>query len=422
MQRRGEARSARRGAGWRNVCVRASVGIGLAVCAVASGPARADIPVLGGSATLRWTPASGPVSGYQVFVARNGGAARVEALVTATEVTLTGQPGERVEVSVRAYGFPSGFATQGPFSPVSDTLLFLNSNVALSGLAVLDCASCGVTALRAIPSGKAINSLAHPAGGTWDLIRFGRYSGGTTVQALLREQTTGALWIGDVSGSTLVPRASLVQSGFATRQAMLPVDFDGDGADEFVLRDPASGVTEVWGLVNGAIARRTSYSVTAAWSLVAIRDFDRDGQADLWFDTHGGTLWVFRTRNFAYAGAVSIPVPLSGYAAVDVADYDGDGQLDVAWRRSDGALALSLLRGSTASPAVDVQELPFYAGDDRVSLRSSADLDGAPGAELVLQSDVTGAVDVEWAGGSLRGAREHLLDSDPLSRLAQVAR
>ena len=98
-----------------------------AVCgtlAMASG-SRAVIDVPGLSARLGWTPATGPVAGYEVQLARNGATFGGVPLLLqgagATTVLVSGLPGETVRIRVRAFDASNA---SGPWSANSDTIRF----------------------------------------------------------------------------------------------------------------------------------------------------------------------------------------------------------------------------------------------------------------------------------------------------------
>jgi len=96
---------------------------------LASVPAGAiDLP---GStaATFRWEAASGPVSGYHVFVSRNGQGfpPAPEQQVSGREATVTGTLGESVRVRVRAF---SAGGRVGPVSSASQVVRFVSAGSA----------------------------------------------------------------------------------------------------------------------------------------------------------------------------------------------------------------------------------------------------------------------------------------------------
>jgi hypothetical protein len=65
---------------------------------------------------VEWTPASGPVLGYAVYVSRNGGEMRLEQWALSTSAVVTGPYDEVVQVKVAAFDRDW---TEGPPSPLS---------------------------------------------------------------------------------------------------------------------------------------------------------------------------------------------------------------------------------------------------------------------------------------------------------------
>jgi hypothetical protein len=394
------------------------------VCAaivLAAWTAHAEIEVFGSRATLRWTPAAGSVSGYNVIVSRNGGTPRLESVVSTNQVTLGGVAGETLTVLVAAFGYPGGPGTpmaHGPLSPASDRLRFA-SRFDPSGLGVLECASCKRIEFRALRGGNTLLSLPHPSGGSWELQGFANFLGTPVTQALLRERSTGALWIGDVTSGALVPRASHQGSNFPTSLVGEVADLDGDGATEVVLRNMASGNVQIWGLVNGTFTRHAQFATPVAWWLIGAYDLDNDGQRDLWFDTRDGGVEVVLMEGFEDVDDVAFDVTLPGMVASEVADYDGDELPDLLWLDASGRMTVTMLRGSMASPSVQHAQMPFTAGDSLWRLRSSMDLDGVPGAEIVLQHSGSGAVDVLLPK---EGRRQRLMEPTVAWRMVQATR
>lgn len=93
-----------------------------ALVLLAAVPARAVDLAGKTSATLDWSPASGPVAGYQVFVQRNGARPSLpEQTVTTTRATVAGAIGDAIVVFVR--GFDAA-GNPGPASADSEVLRF----------------------------------------------------------------------------------------------------------------------------------------------------------------------------------------------------------------------------------------------------------------------------------------------------------
>jgi hypothetical protein len=413
-------RRTRRGAGWRSVWI-------LAVAFVAAGAATAEIVVPGDRATLRWTAASGPVQGYEVWVSRNGAASAPTSQTTATEATLTGAVGDVVRVSVRAFTRPggsSGPVVWGPLSAASEAVRFGGTPPA-DPIAILDCPSCARTDFRLLPSGTPAPPLAHPPGGVWDLVHVGNLVAGADVQVAYRERTNGALLIGDYLGDSAVYHTVANPPDFQQHEILGAGDFEGDGVDDILERNLVTGALNYWSRDSSYLTRvQTMSSVDPAWDLIGIRDLDGDGAADLWFDNHRDEVWVYLTINLLRHSGIRIQVSLPDFVPTAVADYDGDGVPDVLLRSSTGALTLGLLRGNPTAPWVEFRALPRLSGDDQLEPRASVDLDGIPGAEILLQTSrwSSGTLDAVYPMSGNPAQRRRLLTTDAGSKLVQVVR
>ncbi|HEX5064886.1 MAG TPA: VCBS repeat-containing protein [Myxococcota bacterium] len=371
-------------------------------------------------ATLRWTQAAGPVAGYVVWVSRNGDPPQYWAMVDSNEATISGVPGDSIEVIVQAFA-PDGATglTMGTPSDPSDPIRFDGPPLVGDAYPWLDCASCRRFELRD-QNGSIFSAGAHPSPGDWQLVGIGRFLSGA-FHALLREKVSGALAIGQLFGNSMRMDASILGPGFATSTVSRPADLDRDGVDELLLHDRSTGAVTLWGLEEGAIVELARWNVSAAWRFIGFGDVDGDGQLDVWFDATQGNVAVIRLRDLASVGSTFIAAPLGGSSPVDVADYDGDGRSDVLWRNAAGVLNVSLQRGDPTAPSLQVgAALAWQPGDEYLVPSGSWNLDGAPGAEIVLQDPRNGAVDVALPRDAIPGRRQRLLEGDPLWRFVSV--
>lgn len=145
-------------------------------------------------------------------------------------------------------------------------------------------------------------------------------------------------------------------------------DFDGDGRPDILWRHAQSGANRVWRVDvgrGGYVGELGLSSVSdTGWEFAGAGDFDRDGRADvLWRNPGTGVNGIWALQ--APASGQLIPrawMPLDSQGDASwrlqaVADFNGDGNLDVAWRRSSGENTLwylspngtSLLRIGTAT-------------------------------------------------------------------------
>jgi hypothetical protein len=379
---------------------------GLGVVLGLAGGSSADVIAAGSSATVRWTPATGPVSGYQVWVSRNGADFVEIGLVNGNEVMLSGGTGDVLEVAVRAWGVVNGGFEWGPESEGSERIWFVGAPVAADRYPVLDCTSCRRFEERDA-SGDVVVAATHPAGNDYELVGLGVFAPGRP-QALLRERSMGALWIGDVSGAGLMPYWSQWDPTFTTSRVARPIDLDGDGATEILLHDDANGRFQIWGFVNNQLVRRAQYSLAKGMPLIGAGDSNGDGKPDAWFDAGHGILLIVRLVGATMTGSAVLGVSSADLSLADVADYDGDNLADGVWRdETTGRLYVSLMRGTVSAPRLDMVPLPAAAGDIDAVVRTSLDVDGQRGAEILLQNRISGAVDV--VKPTATGTRQRLL-------------
>ena len=190
-------------------------------------------------------------------------------------------------------------------------------------------------------------------------------------------------------------------------QVIGTADFDKDDLPDLVWRrrDQAGGVV-IW-LLDGAGAVKRALGIpepASGWKVIGIADFDGDGHPDLAWrrqdDTGEVRIW-FLDASGGVKKDIGLPLPASSWKVVGIADFDGDGHADLAWRRQDdtGEVRIWLLDGAGAQK--DDYGLP--TPDPGWKVVGIADFDGNGRADLAWRrQDDTGEVRIWFLDGAAK--------------------
>jgi FG-GAP-like repeat len=162
----------------------------------------------------------------------------------------------------------------------------------------------------------------------------------------------------------------------------------------------------IW-LMNGGTIKQafTLATVSTAWTIVGVGDFDFDNRTDILWRHSNGTLAVWRIDG---SGLLS-PTPVKEAATLGtvpaewkvagLGDFDGDGRFDILWRHDAGGLALWLMDGTSVRQGIG---LGTVAADWNIA--GIGDFDGDCKADILWRQN-TGAVGV-WLmnGGTVKSA------------------
>ena len=172
------------------------------------------------------------------------------------------------------------------------------------------------------------------------------------------------------NGSALAPDASWSVAGVG--------DFNGDGYSDLLWRQ-SSGALAVWDMQGSTVTsssnityQGSSIAPDASWSVAGVGDFNGDGRADiLWRNASGALqLWQMSHSSVTSAGAITYQgktlAPDASWHVVEIGDFNGDGNSDILWRNDNGAMSEWLMNGSqvTASVAPSSQGNPVTPGGD----------------------------------------------------------
>jgi len=138
---------------------------------------------------------------------------------------------------------------------------------------------------------------------------------------------------------------------FATTCFTASADFNGDGLPDVVVNDgPGTNVVLMGNNGNGTFTSQATVDVTAANGPIVTGDFNGDSKQDIAY-TNGSLSGVnvhFGNGNFGLGSSNFFAIGADQIAALTVADFDGNGSLDIAGLTSD----LAWLFGAGFAPLI----------------------------------------------------------------------
>jgi hypothetical protein len=232
------------------------------------------------------------------------------------------------------------------------------------------------------------------------------------------------------SGATLQPQ----RAGNRNSQIQALGDLDRDTHTDLLWQDQRTGSLTAW-LMNGTTRLRAvpiapialpspsalppGVRRRATWQVRGLADMDRDGHDDvIWHHPQSGDLYVwFMNGTAATAGAALSPGRFANtrWQLRGLADFNGDGQIDLLWHdQTTGDLSVWLMNGTAAigtSPTT-----PSRFADTRWRLARVMDFNNDGKPDLLWQHQTTGDLYV-WTMNGLTMASAGYLDpsrpSDP---------
>ena len=233
----------------------------------------------------------------------------------------------------------------------------------------------------------------------------------TTYVWTVPNTTTSAGRVIAVSRVSGAPEASGQSAGaFAVVPAVAPApapDLDGDGKPELLWHQQSSGELYAWRMNGAVVASGASLSPSlvgdTAWQVRGLADFDGDGKLDLlWHNQRTGDLYVWLMNGLA----VNRGVPLTPSRFADtlwqirgVADLNGDRRPDLVWHhQATGDLYVWYMNGTAVASGSYLT--PSRFADTRWQIRAVVDMnrDGQP--DLVWHHQKTGEVYVWFLSGT----------------------
>src|SRR5262249_23213614 len=157
--------------------------------------------------------------------------------------------------------------------------------------------------------------------------------------------------LNDGAGSNNLSAPATTTIGF---QSVPPFDLNGDVISDLVFQNEGfnaganTGTPQMW-LWNGtAITSQTTFpNPGGTWHIVASRDLNGDGKADLIWQNNDGTPGVWLMNGLRPPAEVGLANQGANWHVVAAGDLNGDGRGDLIWQEAGGGLGVWLMNGTT---------------------------------------------------------------------------
>ncbi len=208
-------------------------------------------------------------------------------------------------------------------------------------------------------NGNTIASQGSPAtigDLNWEIKGVGDFDGDGKTDILWQNKVSGQVIIWLMNGATLASQGSPATIGDLNWEIKGVGDFNRDGKADILWKNKVSGQVYVW-LMNGtAIASQSSPATIGDsdqnWEVKGVGDFNGDGFDDiLWKNKATGQVFIWLMNSTAIASQGS-PGSVSdlNWEIRGVGDYNGDGKVDILWRnKATGQVYIWLMNGTTAT-------------------------------------------------------------------------
>jgi hypothetical protein len=150
-------------------------------------------------------------------------------------------------------------------------------------------------------------------------------------------------WLGQASGGFVSNDANAFRNLPTSWHVAGTGDFNGDGRDDVLWRNGNGALTNWLGQSNGGFVSNDLNALSnlpTSWQVAGTGDFNSDGRDDIiWRRTDGAfTEWLGQANGgFISNDANAWTVLPTSWRVDGTGDFNGDGNDDILWRRSDGA-------------------------------------------------------------------------------------
>ncbi len=211
-----------------------------------------------------------------------------------------------------------------------------------------------------------------------------------------------------VAASAPRPQAQiqiLNDDAWTSAPALPRSDFNGDGQDDLLFEDAATGALTISALRGNVVLSNNailpSKPAVGAWKVAGSADFDGDGHPDLLFrNMDSGNLAIWYLDGLTRTRGGSIPGPLvSNVELIGTGDFNGDGRPDLLWRDlANSQCVVWYLDDATVIGSA------HFRLDQTFEVAAIGDLDGDGDPDILLRHLTSGALGIQLMNGVQMGS------------------
>jgi len=372
------------------------------------------------TAVFAWSAAPGQVDHYLVERNHNGeGFEPVLMMIAADErrVGIAGEYGDTFQIRVQAVG---RYGQKGPFSKPSVIVRFVappppgtdlcpndpyktEPGICGCGTSDLDSDSdgtpnchetCDTDRYKTEPGicGCGTSDRDSDSDGTPDCVEDPAepldFNGDGSEDLLIRNPSTGEIEIGLLGDSSpawiqadpLDPKMKIVGNA----------DYDGNGYADLLALDPETGVLELRLLENGWTVDTGGFRIAPGSDVVGSADYDGNGFGDFLVRRQNGELdlWSLRGKEVLGGKPIELRAANPDEEILGSGDYDGDGWRDTLWQAYGSLFVLYLDLDDPAQPRE--RSLTDVPRGSEIIATGDYDGDGVP--DLLLSDTLRGGL------------------------------